>query len=286
MTLDKVLMPVPNGNPDVFEREWPLRVADIDRHGRLRLDAAARHIQDIGQDQLRESGFEAVHPLWMVRRTMIDVIKPIEFPDMLRLRPWCSATSTRWCEKRVRIDGRRGGLIESEAFWININPDTFMPSRISDDFLDRLRRSTDVDRLPWTAYLNGGTREDATHVHEYPVRVADIDLFNHMNNSVYWSAVEDYLFATPELLEAPLRITIEHEAPVALGDKLEILAHRHPADTTEAFGPALVDRPVTTLTYAVGDETKAIAAIFALDHAGEEISEWRRHPNKPEEANT
>jgi acyl-ACP thioesterase len=109
--------------------------------GRLRLDAAARHIQDIGQDQLRELGFEAIHPLWIVRRTMIDMIKPIEFSDMLRLRRWCSATSTRWCEKRVRIDGRKGGLIESEAFWININPDTFMPSRISDDFLDGLRRT-------------------------------------------------------------------------------------------------------------------------------------------------
>jgi acyl-ACP thioesterase len=264
MTLDKVLMPVHEGHPKVFDREWPLRVADVDRNGRLRLDAAARHIQDIGQDQLRESGFEAIHPLWIVRRTMIDMIKPIEFSDMLRLRRWCSATSTRWCEKRVRIDGRKGGLIESEAFWINISPDTLMPSRISDDFLDGLRRTTDVDRLRWKAYLKGGTREDATQVNEYPVRVADIDLFDHMNNCVYWSAVEEYLFTTPELLSAPLRITIEHEAPVALGDKLEIIAHLHPAGTTDQFGPGLVDRPVNTLTFAVGDETKAIASIFAL----------------------
>jgi acyl-ACP thioesterase len=34
-----------------------------------------------------------------------------------------------------------------------------MPSRISDDFLDGLRRTTDVDRLRWKAYLKGGTRE-------------------------------------------------------------------------------------------------------------------------------
>ncbi|MCW2649182.1 MAG: acyl-ACP thioesterase [Mycobacterium sp.] len=239
-------------------------MADIDRYGRLRLDAATRHIQDIGQDQLRELGFEPVHPLWVVRRTMIDVIRPIQFSDMLRIRRWCSATSTRWCEKRVRIDGRKGGLIESEAFWININPDTMTPSRISDDFLEGLRRTTDVERLRWKAYLKGGTRDDATHVHEYPVRVTDIDLFNHMNNSVYWSAVEDYLSSTPELLHVPLRITIEHEAPVALGDKLEIMAHRHPAGTTDQFGSALIDRAITTLTYAVGDETKAIASIFAL----------------------
>ncbi|MBO0880854.1 MAG: acyl-[acyl-carrier-protein] thioesterase, partial [Mycobacterium sp.] len=58
MSLDKVMMSVPDGHPDVFDREWPLRVADIDREGRLRFDAATRHIQDIGQDQLRKMGFE------------------------------------------------------------------------------------------------------------------------------------------------------------------------------------------------------------------------------------
>ncbi|EUA86143.1 acyl-ACP thioesterase family protein [Mycobacterium ulcerans str. Harvey] len=76
MSLDKEMMPVPDGHPSVFDREWPLRVGDINRTGRLRLDAACRHIQDIGQDQLREMGFEETHPLWIVRRTMVDLIRP------------------------------------------------------------------------------------------------------------------------------------------------------------------------------------------------------------------
>ena len=129
--LAKVMMPVPDPHPDVFDIEWPLRVADVDREGRLKFDAATRHIQDIGSDQLREMGFEETHPLWIVRRTMVDLIEPIEFKDMLRLRRWCSGTSNRWCEMRVRIDGRRGGLIESEAFWININRETQGPARIA-----------------------------------------------------------------------------------------------------------------------------------------------------------
>ena len=200
MSLDKAMMPVPDGHPDVFDREWPLRVADIDRTGRLRLDAAARHIQDIGQDQLREMGFEETHPLWIVRRTMVDLIRPIEFQDMLRLRRWCSGTSNRWCEMRVRIDGREGGLIESEAFWININRETQMPARIADDFLEGLHKTTSVDRLRWKGYLKPGSRDDAAEIHEFPVRVTDIDLFDHMNNSVYWSVIEDYLASHPELL--------------------------------------------------------------------------------------
>ncbi|MGH3562175.1 MAG: acyl-[acyl-carrier-protein] thioesterase, partial [Mycobacterium sp.] len=92
----------------------------------------------------------------------------------------------------------------------------------------------------------------------------DIDLFDHMNNSVYWSVVEDYLSDYPELLEAPLRVTIEHDAPVGMGDKLEIISHVHPAGSTDQFGLDLTDRTVRTLTYAVGEEIKAVAAIFTL----------------------
>jgi acyl-ACP thioesterase len=262
--LAKTMMPVPDPHPDVFDREWPLRVGDIDRTGRLRFDGACRHIQDIGQDHLRELGFEETHPLWIVRRTMVDLIKPIEFNDMLRMRRWCSGTSNRWCEMRVRIDGRKGGLMESEAFWININRETQGPSRISDDFLAGLQKTTSVDRLRWKAYLKAGRREDAAEIREYPVRVSDIDLFDHMNNSVYWTVIEDYLFSHPELLDGPLRVTIEHDLPVALGDKLEIISHIHPAGSTDAFGPELTDRTVTTLTYSVGGEAKAVASLFAL----------------------
>ena len=262
--LAKVLMPVPDPHPDVFDRHWPLRVGDIDRAGRLRLDAACRHIQDIGQDQLREMGHEETHPLWIVRRTMVDLIRPIEFQDMLRMRRWCSGTSNRWCEMRVRIDGRKGGLIESEAFWININRETQGPARISDDFMEALQRTTDVNRLRWKAYLSAGSRADANEIRDFPIRVSDIDLFDHVNNSVYWKVVEEFLADYPELFEAPLRVTIEHDLPVAFGDKLEILLHVYPPGSTDKFGPELVDRTVRTLTYVVGDEVKAVASIFPL----------------------
>jgi len=264
MTLDKAMMPVPDPHPDVFNREWPVRVADIDAAGRMRLDAACRHIQDIGQDHLRELGFQETHPLWIVRRTMIDLIRPIEFQDMLRLRRWCSGTSNRWCEMRVRIDGRKGGLVESEAFWININRETQGPARIADDFIEGLRRTTDVDRLRWKGYLKPQPRDTADQIRELPVRFTDIDLFDHMNNAVYWGVVEEYLAATPTLLRGPTRVTIEHEAPVALGDKLEIVAHVHPPGSTEQFGEELAKKTVTTLTYMVGDEAKAVASIFSL----------------------
>lgn len=257
--LDKDMMAVPDPHPDVFDRTWPLRVADVDRDQRLRLDGAARHIQDIGQDQLRELGFEDTHPLWIVRRTMIDVLVPIEFGEMLRMRRWCSATSNRWCQMRVRIDGSSGGRLESEAFWININRETQGPARISDEFLEGLHRTTDVDRLRWKGYNKPGTRDTATDVRTYPVRYTDMDLFDHMNNSVYWSIVEDHLSRHPEVKAGPYRVSIEHDSPVSLEDKLEIITNVY-EDGTELGVPG---RSVTTLTYVVGEDVKAVASIFA-----------------------
>ncbi len=76
MSLDRVMMPVPDPHPDVFDREWPLRVGDIDRQGGFGSIGRSAHL-DIGQDQLREMGFEETHPLWIVRRTIIDLIRPL-----------------------------------------------------------------------------------------------------------------------------------------------------------------------------------------------------------------
>jgi acyl-ACP thioesterase len=84
--LAKALMPVPDPHPDVFDRQWPLRPADVDRLGRLRLDAAVRHIMDIGQDHLREMGHNDTHPLWIVRRTMVDLIRDRGVLDQLQPR--------------------------------------------------------------------------------------------------------------------------------------------------------------------------------------------------------
>ena len=166
---------------------------------------------------------------------------------------------------RVRVDGRKGGLIESEAFWININRETQMPSRISDDFLEGLHKTTSVDRLRWKGYLKPGSRDDAFEIHEFPVRVTDIDLFDHMNNSVYWSVIEDYLASHLELATlagCASPSSTRRRWRWATSWRSSRMCTRPARPTNSA--PALADRPVTTLTYAVGDETKAVASIFAI----------------------
>jgi hypothetical protein len=164
---------------------------------------------------------------------------------------------------QVSIDGVRLGIDLSQI--AGVHREKCLLLRLGEPRLGPDRCGYCVDLTPGLGgpCLTPSGREDAEQVREYPVRFTDIDLFGHMNNAVYWSVVEDYPSTRPELLGSPLRVTVEHEAPIALGDKLEILAHTHPAGSTDRFGPELADRAVRTLTYVAGDQTKAIASLVA-----------------------
>ena len=152
MALDRPLAAVP-ARGRFFETSWPVRTGDIDAAKRLRLDGIARYLQDAGLDNLDAVDAADSHPLWIVRRTVIDVVRPAVWPERVHLRRWCSALSTRWTNMRVQIEGEAGALIETEGFWIHISGETGMPTRIDDGFIERLGESAEEHRLKWKRWL-------------------------------------------------------------------------------------------------------------------------------------
>jgi acyl-ACP thioesterase len=82
------LVPVPDEGY-VYQTGWRLATSDIDEHRRLRLDGVARYIQEVGAEHLADAELAEVHPHWIVLRTVIDVIEPIELPSDITFRRWC-----------------------------------------------------------------------------------------------------------------------------------------------------------------------------------------------------
>lgn len=208
-----------------FETSRPIRTGDVDTENRLRLDGIARYLQDIGSDNLAAFGFDKTDPLWIVRRTAIEVHRPAVWPDRMRLRRWCAAHSTRWSAMRVRLTSTAGALIETEGFWIDIGADTGMPTRISDGLLESLGRTTDEHRLRWKPWLTSTPPDiDDWEDHErtFHLRTTDIDPFNHVNNATYWHAVEECLADRPDLREAPYRAVVEHLSPIFARDHVRL----------------------------------------------------------------
>ena len=91
-----------------------VRLGDCSPGGRLRLDATARYLQDLSDDDTRDVGLAQM--TWVVRRTVVDVH---EFPTYLQpldMVTWCSGIGSRWAERRVDIRGAGGPpvrLVES-----------------------------------------------------------------------------------------------------------------------------------------------------------------------------
>ncbi|ORC09956.1 hypothetical protein B4U45_01620 [Mycobacterium persicum] len=211
----------------VYRTSWRLATTDIDEHQRLRLDGVARYIQEVGAEHLADAQLAEVHPHWIVLRTVIDVVEPIELPSDITFRRWCAALSTRWCNMRVRLDGAAGGRIETEGFWICVNKDTLTPSRLTDDCIARFGSTTDNHRLKWRPWLTEPVT-DGTET-PFPLRRTDIDPFEHVNNTIYWHGIVEVLGQLPagaELTAAPHRVVLEYRSPIKYGEAVTIRSHQ------------------------------------------------------------
>jgi len=252
VSLDQPLAPLPQEGMG-FATAWPIRAGDVDPYNRLRLDAVARYLEDVAWEELRSGFFHRTDPVWVVRRTVIDVVRPILWPDRVELRRWCSAMSTRWANMRVQITSENGGLIETEGFWINLNESTMMPTRISDEGQAHLSRTTTETRLRWRPWLTDATPPESDVDLPFPVRATDIDQFNHVNNAVYWQAVEHSLIDHPKLVAGPHRAVIEYVAPVLARQHISVRSRFESADHT--------GNPALRLWFVVGGTTTTVVRI-------------------------
>ncbi len=225
-------------NARFFSETYRVRTGDIDQEMRVRIDALARYLQDAANDNIAPMEYADTDPFWIVRRTVIDVLEPITWPSDFVAERWCGALSTRWTDMRVRLraqsqtnrfnpDPRPNGLVETAAFWINVN-EQGMPSRISDDMYEFLTTMTDEHRLRWRAMNPEAPAAEDLDLpdREHILRITDFDPFKHLNNAAYLAAVEDELVGHPDLLDVPHRMVIEYLRPITPGTPITVRRKR------------------------------------------------------------
>lgn len=251
-----IATPLPD-SPDglvPFETSWPVRLADTDSDQRLRLDAVARYLQDIGYEHLEVSDDGDNHRGWVVRRTVFDVLEPLVFGERATLRRWSSALSNRWCNMRVQIVGDRGGRIETEAFLIHFGEDSGLPTRMSEKFMAPMLAHTTEHRLRWKAALTEpmpGPDDDDVHAMHFPLRITDLDWLGHVNNAVHLHAIEEFLAVDPSLMKPPYRVVIEYGKPLMAGEDVLVLGRR--------------DGSALDVWFGVGAGMRAVARVSPLE---------------------
>src|SRR6187431_2767366 len=203
----------------VFEGVRRVRLADVSPAGRLRLDAAARFLQDLSADDTADAALEDAEA-WVVRKTVIEVAAFPRYLEPLALATWCSGTGSHWAERRISIVGERGGAIEAATTWVHIDLDSGRPTRIPAGFDDLYGEA------------HGGRRVKARLDHPdppdgeldgfpWPLRFTDFDVLDHVNNAACWQIVEEAMSSRRDL-RAPLQAEVQHRTAIERGASVEV----------------------------------------------------------------
>jgi acyl-ACP thioesterase len=143
---------------------------------------------------------------------------------------FCAGLGRTWAQRRVTVTGELGARYDVATLWVSIEPDSMRPRRLSRQFLDiygpaaQGRKVSAKQRIPRPS-TEAVARSSPL---EWTPRWGDFDAFGHMNNVVYWSAVQ-HAFGTE--VPAGARITVEHGSGVQPGDPSLVLVDRGVAGT-------------------------------------------------------
>jgi len=234
-------IPVPSAGRSYRSRR-AIRLADMDATGRLRLDAVARFLQDVAIEDVQETGWGMPDHLWFIRRIRVEVRTPFHADREVELVTWCSGLAAIAAGRRWSVTGDRGGRIEVDSVWIHLGPDQ-RPARIEsfDVYAEATGGRPASTRLELPAPPADAPRTP------WPLRSTDVDLHGHVNNAVYWQAVEDVLARSGVDPGAQLAAELDYRDPIDLADPLEL-------------APFAVDGAVG-LGFCVGEAVRATARV-------------------------
>jgi acyl-ACP thioesterase len=202
-----------------FAGTRPIRLGDVDPAGRLRLDAVARHLQDVATDDTVDAGIGDDTLTWVVRRAAVAARRWPRYLERVGYTTFCSGTGPRWAERRTSGRGTEGADLEAVALWACIDVRSGRARSLPEGF-DQVWGSTTGGRTVSARLLHPAAPETLPG-RPWQVRATDLDVLGHVNNAVHWAAIEDELARLlPGLV--PTEAECEYRVPVELGDAVTL----------------------------------------------------------------
>jgi acyl-ACP thioesterase len=209
----------PGPGSRVFEGSRPVRLGDADEHGRFRLDALARHLQDVATDDSNDSGMGEGPVFWVVRRAAITIERWPRYLDRIDYRTFCTGAGPRWAERRTSGRGGAGGHLEAAVLWAAVDATSGRLALLS----ERFDQIWGKDARQVSARLLHPSPPAGAASRPWPIRATDLDVVGHVNNAAYWEAVEDELArCLPGRI--PMTAECEHRLPMDLGDQVRVVS--------------------------------------------------------------
>lgn len=194
----------------VVEGGRKVRMADAGPDRRARLDAIARYLHDVAEDDASSAALPSTVG-WVLRSTRMEIGRFPTLGEDLVLHTFCSATASRWAERTTVAHGSRGARIRAVSVWVAIDVDAGTPARLGDWFFSIYGPSAGGRHASARLGLHAPDDVVALAARPWPIRRSDLDAWAHVNNAVAWAAVEDAV----EIGAADSMVAlVEHHAPI------------------------------------------------------------------------
>ncbi len=214
-------------------------LADVRPDGRTRLDALARFLQDVSDEDSVAAGLD--NGGWVMRRLAVRIARTPVFRTDLTLSTWCGGIGARWAERRtdLQVDGEL--FVVAAALWVHVDLTTGAPIPLPADFTERFGESAGGRRV--SARLQHGRPPETARASAWPLRAVDFDVLGHVNNAAYWAAVEEELTGNPRVAWAEM----EFRGGLDAGDVVELRIAEHEGGFA--------------IWFVVGDDVRASALV-------------------------
>jgi len=229
------------GRGRVTSLDRSVGAADVRPDGRARLDALARFIQDVGDEDSTTADVET--GIWVMRRLALRIERAPKFRSVLALSTWCSGVGPRWAERRTDLALDGDVVVSAATLWAHLDPATFAPAPIPPGF-DAVWGEAAAGRRV-SARLSHGPAPGAAPRSVWPLRATDIDMLGHVNNTAYWAAAEEELVRRAQTRVAWAEM--EFRGGLDAGDVVEL----HTAEHEGGFA----------IWFFVGDDVRASALV-------------------------
>jgi acyl-ACP thioesterase len=195
-----------------FTTTRKVRLGDVNHRGRLRLDAIARYLQDVANDDAVDAA-TGDPQFWVLRKVAFAIEAFPRLDDRITLATWCSGVGSRWAERRTDI----GAHVQATALWVYVDPKTLLPARMPQSFYDVWAPSADGRKVRGRLTHDDPPPDGVTWT-DWPLRATDHDILDHMNNAAYWHPVEQVWGDRPiTAAEIEYRVPITPEQSIVLG---------------------------------------------------------------------
>ncbi len=227
-------------------------LGDVLPSGAVRLDALARYLQDVASDDGIDAAIDS-DQTWVVRRTTLTIARRPVFGEPLEIVTWASAAG--WALGRASHDHplpcaatQAEPPVEAVALWVCMDAATRRPARLSARFWEMYGEAVGGRSVSSRLTHPEPAADGRLETRAWPLRVSDIDVFDHVNNAATWTAFDDELQRRArdrriEWAELEYRSAIDPDAPLELSTQLDgdpgpdLARHRR-------RGPSIRSRPL------------------------------------------